>query len=112
VVSVSREIVALTTAPVMWNSGAMANTTSPSLTPIHDAQVATTLRTLPWVFMAPFGGPVVPEVYVRNATSSQVGSTKAGRRPAYSPINATRSPSGAGASRSVVAKTRGSFLDW
>ncbi|SCG01033.1 hypothetical protein GA0115255_116018 [Streptomyces sp. Ncost-T6T-2b] len=62
--------------------------------------------------MAPFGGPVVPEVYVRNATSSRVSSTDEGRRPSNSPIRATRSPSGPGAWRCVVVKTRGSFLDW
>lgn len=62
VVSVSSEMAALTTAPVMWNSGAMASTTSPSRRLVHVPKVATTLRTLPWVFIAPFGGPVVPEV--------------------------------------------------
>ncbi len=50
------------TAPVMWKRGAAAYTTSSSLSPIQSPNRSTVASTLPWVFIAPFGGPVVPEV--------------------------------------------------
>ncbi len=54
--------VALMTAPVMWNNGATANTASPAVRPTKEPKVVATASTLAWVFIAPFGGPVVPEV--------------------------------------------------
>ena len=58
----TRATAALMTAPVMWKSGAMARTESPGSMPAQSPKVAVTARTLAWVFIAPFGGPVVPEV--------------------------------------------------
>ncbi len=50
------------TSPVMWNSGAIASTTSSDVSPIQSRYVRALNATLPCVFIAPFGGPVVPEV--------------------------------------------------
>ena len=40
---------------------------------IHAAPMRALAHRLPWVIMAPFGTPVVPEVYCRHARSSRLG---------------------------------------
>src|SRR5438094_6311080 len=57
-------------SPVMWNSGATPRTLSSGVSDIQSRYAVELNTTLAWVFMAPFGGPVVPDVYVRKATSS------------------------------------------
>ena len=50
-------------SPVTWNSGATPSTTSLSAPKPHQSRYVWELNmTLPWVFIAPFGGPVVPDV--------------------------------------------------
>ena len=48
--------------PVMWNSGAPPSTTSRGVRVIQSRNVQALNTTLPWVFIAPLGSPVVPEV--------------------------------------------------
>ena len=48
--------------PVIWNSGATPSTESSAVKPIQSRYVWELNTTLPWVFIAPFGTPVVPEV--------------------------------------------------
>ncbi len=50
------------TMPVMWNRGATASTTSSRSRPTQSRYTWLLKAMLPWVFIAPFGGPVVPEV--------------------------------------------------
>ena len=47
--------------------------------------------TFRWVFIAPFGGPVVPEVYVKNATSSADRVGSGGRSPRWDSTSSRRS---------------------
>ena len=49
-------------SPVMWNSGAPPSTTSCGVRLIQSLKVQALNTTLPWVFIAPLGLPVVPEV--------------------------------------------------
>src|SRR5215218_396728 len=58
----SRLVVTPATRPVMWNRGATPSTTSSGPSPHHCRYVWLLKTTLPWVFIAPLGGPVVPEV--------------------------------------------------
>src|SRR6476646_939328 len=76
----------------MWKNGAVPNTTSSPVSPIQSRYVWELNTTLPWLFIAPFEGPVVPDVYVRNATSSAARLT-APDRPALrcASISSTRS---------------------
>ena len=46
----------------MWNSGAPPSTTSRGVRLIQSRNVQALNTTLPWVFIAPLGSPVVPEV--------------------------------------------------
>src|SRR5262249_27510118 len=55
-------------SPVMWNRGATPSTESAGVRLIHCRYTSALNTTLRCVFIAPFGGPVVPDVYVRNAT--------------------------------------------
>ena len=48
--------------PVMWNRGATPSTTSSGVSDIHWRYASELNTTLACVFIAPFGGPVVPEV--------------------------------------------------
>ncbi|HEY5120300.1 MAG TPA: hypothetical protein VII84_01885 [Acidimicrobiales bacterium] len=58
----------VTLSPPMWNSGAAARVVSP--TAIEYSEFTLFHAMLPWVNMAPFGRPVVPDVYMIRATSS------------------------------------------
>ncbi len=54
----------------MWNSGANTSVTSDSsMSSVHDA-LALFHQKLPWVSIAPFGRPVVPDVYMITAVAS------------------------------------------
>ncbi|CAB4850255.1 unannotated protein [freshwater metagenome] len=46
----------------MWNSGATPSTMSSDVRPHQSRNVWALKVTFPWVFIAPFGAPVVPEV--------------------------------------------------
>ena len=48
--------------PVMWNSGATPSTESSGVSAIQFRYAVELNTTLPWVFIAPLGSPVVPEV--------------------------------------------------
>src|SRR5699024_5264774 len=61
-------------------------------TPTKSAKLRATAATLAWEFIAPLGGPVVPEVYVRSARSSGEIVTGSGLRPAFSLMTVIRSP--------------------
>ena len=63
--------IGVTLSPPMWKSGATTSVTS-SISP-SNARDALMLfqRTLPCVSMAPLGRPVVPDVYMIQATSSR-----------------------------------------
>lgn len=50
------------TAPVMWKIGATHSTRSAGVSSIQRAVPRPAARMLPCVFIAPFGGPVVPLV--------------------------------------------------
>ena len=50
------------TMPVMWNSGASPNSVEPSGRPLNEPSAAALVPMLPWVLVAPFGVPLVPEV--------------------------------------------------
>ncbi len=68
--------------------------------------------TFPWLFIAPFGGPVVPDVYVRTAVSpgSKVtGGGVASRNRASRPARSTVSSD---AIRSAPGNARGSSRVW
>ena len=57
--------------PKTWNSGRQPITTSSALFFSSVRAVSSALRTRPaWVSSAPFGWPVVPEVYKMTASSS------------------------------------------
>ena len=58
----SRDTVTCPIRPVMWNSGATPRITASPSSSHHCRKVWLLNTTLAWVFMAPFGGPVVPEV--------------------------------------------------
>lgn len=50
------------TMPVMWNSGASPNSVEPAGRPEKEPSPAALVPRLPWVLVAPFGVPLVPEV--------------------------------------------------
>ena len=58
----SRLTVTWAIRPVMWNSGATPRTTSSGPSPHHSRYDWLLNTTFPWLFIAPFGGPVVPDV--------------------------------------------------
>ena len=62
--------------PAMWNSGAPARQTASWLTPPTSWVQLTVCAKRFWcVSIAPFGRPVVPDVYISDATSSSSTST-------------------------------------
>ncbi len=71
----------------MWKSGAQTSVTSSSR--VSNARAALTLfhRRLPWVSIAPFGRPVVPEVYMMIATSPSPTSSSRGSGAASATID-------------------------
>jgi hypothetical protein len=52
-----------------WNRGKIIPTRSPAASGNSSAPIAAFASTLAWVSIAPFGLPVVPEVYIRVARS-------------------------------------------
>jgi hypothetical protein len=48
--------------PVTWNRGSVPSTVLSWCPPPHSAAITTVLITVAWVWMHPFGRPVVPEV--------------------------------------------------
>ena len=50
------------TIPVMWNNGARPKRAQPSASPLKPLNAAALVAMLPWVLVAPFGVPLVPEV--------------------------------------------------
>ena len=66
--------------PVTWNSGKRAEDDVILVpAPPHCAMMITVLITVAWVWMQPFGRPVVPEVYGITHKSSRAGEMGAGR---------------------------------
>src|SRR5438034_634840 len=59
-----------TSMPVMWNHGTTPNTRSSGVWPSQRRISSQFTTRLPWVSSAPFGTPVVPEVYWRSAVSA------------------------------------------
>ena len=58
-----------TSIPVMWNHGTTESITSAGVNP-KKARISSQFAViLPWVSSAPFGAPVVPEVYWISAVS-------------------------------------------
>ena len=60
----------VTLSPPMWNSGAQTRVTSELWVSMPKAALMLFQSTLPWVSIAPLGRPVVPEVYMIQATWS------------------------------------------
>ena len=96
--------------PAMWNSGAPgAATRSSGCQPRWVTWLNTCMSRLWWVSTAPFGRPVVPDVYMMNAGSSSSTTTSSGSSPAAasaasnsSPMTSTVATSGA-CSRALAA---------
>ncbi len=59
----------VTFSPPMWNSGAAVSVMSSGFEDSAKAALTLFHSRLPWVSMAPFGRPVVPEVYMMTAVS-------------------------------------------
>ena len=78
-------------SPKTWNSGRQPITTSSGLFSSRVRAVSSALRVRPaWVSSAPFGLPVVPEVYKMTASSSSFRPDGAGAA-AYSASRSARS---------------------
>jgi hypothetical protein len=59
----------VTLRPPMWNSGATTSVISSELASSARNALMLFQMMLPWVSIAPFGRPVVPDVYMISATS-------------------------------------------
>lgn len=57
-------------SPAMWKSGRKTRLTIPGRSPKNSSWFMTFQKTIPWVSIAPFGCPLVPEVYMISNTSS------------------------------------------
>jgi len=66
----------------------------------------TVATTLPWLIMAPLGRPVVPEVYMRTATSSGSTSTEGPRGSLAGAVTPAVVPAPASAGRLPVTRCR------
>ena len=93
--------------PVMWNRGATPSTTSAGVRPAQSRYAWALKTTFRCVFIAPFGGPVVPDVYVRNATSSGSSRTGSKRSPAKRRLRSRRSCVSSGRRRRISASSGG-----
>ena len=70
-------------SPATWNSGATASMTSSRMKSVSTSAVKYWKLSVPWVCVAPLGRPVVPEVYMIIAGSSQLtGSSMTSVPPA------------------------------
>ena len=59
----------------MWNIGRATRLTLSEQTPNASVMLTAFHSVIPWVIMAPFGRPVVPEVYMMVRTVSRLVST-------------------------------------
>ena len=77
----------------MWNSGAPgAATRSSGCQPRWVTWLKTCMSRLRWVSTAPFGRPVVPDVYMMNAGSCSSTTTSSGSSPAAASAASNSSP--------------------
>ena len=65
--------------PVTWKSGTATRVRSPSPSPMQRSKEMLDVTMPTCVPNAPFGRPVVPEVYMMNAVSSSSTTTAGGR---------------------------------
>src|SRR5579864_1316159 len=88
--------------PAMWYSGITDSTLDRSVRPIVSASSPSCAATLAFVTSAPFGNPVVPDVYIWTTTSTAI----VGRQGSVGGAAETQSPyvamPGAGRSASVT----------
>ena len=59
----------------MWNSGSTVSSTDDGEMYAGPPRLTQFQNVMPWVMMAPFGWPVVPEVYMMVEMSSSVTSS-------------------------------------
>ena len=65
----------------MWNNGNTFRCTVSSPIPAGIPRLTAFQKFMPWVIIAPFGSPVVPDVYMIVITSSWVSATRPLSRP-------------------------------
>ena len=62
----------------MWKSGSPESQTSSGRAPTSYSQLVVLTTRFWWLSIAPFGRPVVPDVYIRKARSSPLTSWSGG----------------------------------